>query len=167
MPFKTIDEVRQAGFIGLQTIASLRATRLSVVPARPGVYLLVYPTPSLPPLFLPSSCGGHFKGRDPTVPPAVLQRKWVPSAPIVYVGKAGGGVGRAHLKGRLTAYLDFGAGKPVGHWGGRYVWHLADAESLLVCWKETGDADPATVERQLIDQFRRAFGCLPFANCRR
>jgi len=63
--------------------------------------------------------------------------------------------------------LNFGAGRPVGHWGGRYIWQLADADSLLVCWKELDCDVPLVVEQQMIDEFVASCGKLPFANCRR
>jgi hypothetical protein len=80
--------------------------------------------------FAERSCGGWFKGKDPTVPQEDLTANWVDDAEVVYIGKAD------QLKRRLTQFADFGAGKPVGHWGGRLIWQLTNVDRLLVAWKE-------------------------------
>lgn len=125
------------------------------------------------PTFLARSSGGRFKGKDPTVSVEKLKRKWVDRTVVLYVGKAGGThrtTGKrinATLRSRLQDYLAFGAGSPIGHWGGRYIWQLDRAEELLVCWRLTPDEEPATFERHLIDRAYSSFGRYPFANCRR
>jgi hypothetical protein len=66
---------------------------------------------------------------------------------------------------RLKQYADFGAGKPIGHWGGRYIWQLADSDALLVAWKESAPPETAAMaEARLVGQFKNEHGCLPFAN---
>jgi len=82
----------------------------------------------------------------------------------LYIGKAGGSGSSATLRNRLTAYIRFGAGRPVGHWGGRLIWQLRDASDLQICWKSTGDHQPREVEKQLIHAFITAHGTRPFAN---
>ena len=64
--------------------------------------------------------------------------------------------------------LQFGRGAPVGHWGGRLVWQLEDAERLVVCWKPVTDhRDPGAVETALIRSFKLAHGGRrPFGNLR-
>jgi hypothetical protein len=173
MPFRTMNEVRQAGFLGFLTISQLRATNLEEVPREPGVYMVLRSVFD-PPRFLSRSTGGFFKGKDPTVSIETLARKWVESAPVLYVGKAGGTnktTGKkitSTLLSRLRAYLDFGAGKPIGHQGGRYIWQLENADNLIICWKATPHEEPVDVEQQLIDQSCAIFdGRYPFANCRR
>ena len=60
-----------------------------------------------------------------------LSDNWVNNANVVYIGMT-----TSTLYKRLSDYLDFGQGKDVGHWGGRYIWQSRDHEELLVCWKE-------------------------------
>lgn len=160
-----ITTAKSHGFVGFKSICDLRATKLDDIPKEPGVYLILRPV-TTPPVFLPVNKGGHFKGKDPTVEIQVLNAKWVKGSIAVYVGKAGGD-SSATLRSRLAQYLRFGEGKPVGHWGGRYIWQLGDCESLLVCWKVLDSESPLAVEQQMLDAFCRAHGQLPFANCRR
>ena len=108
--------------------------------------------------FAERSCGGWFKGKDPTVPREALIANWVDGAEVVYIGKAD------QLKRRLTELADFGAGKPIGHWGGRLIWQLPNIGALLVAWKETPGRVPVEVEAELIEQFRLTYGKPPFAN---
>lgn len=143
-----------AGFVGWLPLAAIRA---STCPSSGGVYLISYSSDG-PVAFSDRSCGGWFKGRDPSVSREALLANWVDDAEIVYIGKAD------RLKRRLTQFADFGAGKPVGHWGGRLIWQLPDVDKLLVAWKETPGSLPVEVESELIEAFRRAHGKPPFAN---
>lgn len=172
MPFLTAGQAQKAGFSGYHAIAHLRATALREVPVERGVYMVLR-TRADRSRFLAQSSGGHFKGTDPTVSIAALTNNWVDSAIVLYVGKAGGTnrkTGKpinSTLRSRLLDYLAFGAGAPIGHWGGRYIWQLDGAEDLVVCWKATPDEEPVRVERCLIDQALSLLGHYPFANCRR
>jgi hypothetical protein len=160
---KTRDDLADMGFTGFVTVHNLRASELREVPQAPGVYVFLRESDD-PPSFRTVNVGGHFKGKDPTVPIDKLRAKWVPATQVVYIGKAGH-LGRPPtLRTRLKQYLDFGAGKPVGHWGGRYVWQLEDSEDLVVCWRAFEDKDLEEVELGLITAFRQEHGCLPFAN---
>lgn len=149
----------EEGFGGYKSFASLRAAAFVGVPRGGGVYIIVRRATD-DPVFLTESCGGHFKGRNPAVACELLAAKWVPDTPIVYIGKA------TSLFTRLRQYADFGAGKPIGHWGGRYIWQLADRDELLVAWKECEPGlTPEKAEADLVGEFKRAFGgLLPFAN---
>lgn len=104
------------------------------------------------------SPAGWFKGKDPSVRSEVLVANWVDGAEVVYIGKAD------QLKRRLSQFADFGAGKAVGHWGGRLIWQLPDVTALRVAWLETPGRVPVRVEAELIALFRQTYGKSPFAN---
>jgi len=89
-----------------------------------------------------------------------LEERWIPGAPIVYIGKAGTQTSRGGLKLRLSPY----SRKARGHSGGRSIWQLEDAGELLVCWIETPGLDPHHVEEDYLDEFARVYLAQPFAN---
>ena len=166
MQFDDPFSFEEEGFSGFVGVDELQQTNCAAAPDVPGVYLvyrLLYSRHD----FLPESVGGHYKGRNPTVSIAGLQRKWVENSVALYIGKAGSLKGAATLRGRLRQYMSFGQGLPVAHWGGRYIWQLTDSASLRVCWKPIPDKVPREVEYQLIQEFRKQNnGRLPFANLR-
>ncbi|MGN6366846.1 MAG: hypothetical protein ACTHN5_01015 [Phycisphaerae bacterium] len=164
--YTNIDSLRADGLTGFVTVRELRACNLSCVPGKRGdigVYVMLRMTDGVP-TFLPASTGGRFKGRDPNVALDLLKAKRIADSQIVYIGKAGAPGKSATLRSRLKQYLDFGAGRPIGHWGGRYTWHLPDSDDLVVGWKLTLDAVPREVEQKMIREFTEAFGGRPFAN---
>lgn len=158
-------DLANLGFEGFIAVRLLRASRLTEVPAIPGVYAFLRPDEN-PPTFLPHSPAGHYKSRNPTVPVDLLERKGVLDTNIIYIGKAGSLRKPPTLRKRLQQYLSAGAGKS-GHWGGRYIWQLADAEDLLVCWRPLADVDPESIEADLLARFESKHGRLPFANLKR
>lgn len=165
MNFSSQDDLRKAGFSGFHPIRDLQASRCADAPRSAGVYMIVRQSGASP-SFLQTSCGGHFKGRNPTVPAEVLRANWVDGTVVVYIGKAGGGTSNATLQKRLDSYMRFGTGAPVGHWGGRYIWQLSDSEDLLVCWVAPAGEDAIQLETRLIQEFARQHGKRPFANLR-
>ena len=146
--------LEQAGFVGWIPFHSIRS---SSCPVAGGVYVVTC-KPNDPVRFADISCGGRFKGRDPSVAPEALHANWVRDAEVVYIGKAD------NIRRRLIQFADFGAGKPVGHWGGRLIWQLPNIEALRVAWQETPGRVPQEVEAELIALFRQTYGKPPFAN---
>ncbi len=146
-------------------IAGGRALR--VVPSWPSgrsATYVVIRTDTSSPSFLPTSPAGHLKGRDPSVTADKLGDAWVDGATVMYIGKAAGQDG---LNQRLADFRRHGAGLLAGHWGGRYIWQLADSDALLVAWRPMTEDDAGEAEQDLIDEFKELHGgALPFANLR-
>ena len=151
----TSEELAEEGFVGFLPWDDLP---LEEVPDTHGVYVVVNAGPD-PPELLSRSPAGRFKDRDPTVSRVILQAAWVDGCPLLYIGKA------ARLRARLRQYLDHGRGKPVGHWGGRYIWQLGGSGDLLVAWKVTNET-PRLLEQEMLAAFVDRYGQLPFANLR-
>ncbi len=142
------------GFTGWFTFPDARSS--GAIPTTGGVYVVTYS--SLAPVaFLPLNPGGRFKGKDPTVPASALEANWL-DAEVVYIGKAD------QLRRRICQFADFGAGKPIGHWGGRLIWQLAEPDQLRIAWKETPGRVPVEVEAEMLALFRHQYGKPPFAN---
>lgn len=153
-----------AGFVGFTPLASIDT---ALIPDTPGVYVVLRPGGPTP-VFVDRSIAGWFKGKDPTVDVRTLEARWVDGAEVLYIGKADARKRGGGLRQRIREYQRFGAGKPVGHTGGAYIWQLADSASLLIAWRATepGEA-PAGVEADMIDAFVLGYGALPFANRKR
>jgi hypothetical protein len=152
-------DLEACGFEGWRTWDQLRATNFQPVPGRPAAYI-VYRTSSAAPSFLGSSRGGRFKGKDPSVAIETLRASWVPGCSAIYIGKAD------VADRRLKQFARFGAGELVGHWGGRYIWQLADSGELLVAWHAISWGELARdYEKRLLAHFADLHGgTRPFAN---
>lgn len=153
------DGLAAAGFTGWQTWAYLRSNDCRQVPRAPAVYVVYRDTDGFPD-FLHANPGGHFKGKDPTVTHGELYSNWVSGAHVVYIGKAD------LADRRLKQFGRFGAGEPVGHWGGRLIWQLADSSALRVAWHTiTWSEDARAYEKRLLAHFAAHHGGeRPFAN---
>ena len=155
-------DLEKLGFSGFLSIEYLR-NNLDQIPNLAGVYAIILPE-GFKKNFLVKGSGGFFKGRDPNLNEGALEVEWVKQSNIIYFGKAGGSSSSATLRKRLKQYFDFGAGKAVGHYGGRLIWQIHNSEDLLVAWKAIPDEEPAVAETRLIQTFRNQFGQRPFAN---
>jgi len=152
-------DLEAAGFAGWRSWSELRAGALRAAPSGPAAYVVYRPS-SAAPKFLGANPGGRHKGQDPTVTLQALEANWVPGSHVVYIGKAN------VADRRLKQFADFGAGKPVGHWGGRYIWQLADSDELLVAWHEVSWMETARdYEKRLLAHFAQLHGgARPYAN---
>ena len=156
-----IDGICTGGFSEPVTIDQLRSTRCSGIPAKPGVYVITFESGDEP-LFLNESTGGWFKGQNPSYSPDVVERNWVKGASVVYVGMTRA---RKGLRGRLRQLLDFGSGSPVGHRGGRLLWHLQDSGQLQVRWRTCATNEADWAESSAIACFKAIHdGKRPYAN---
>ena len=159
-----LEDLRKRGFTGFVTLRELHSN-IERVPYAHGVYAVLRLSQSEP-AFLEKSPAGWFKQQNPARPVAQLRAKWVPGAPVVYRGKAGPSRGRT-LRRRIGDFLEFGAGRAIGHRGGRAIWQLDDASDLLLGWKRVSGSSPRESERELLAEFESDFGALPFANFQR
>jgi hypothetical protein len=165
MNIADFNDIVNQGFRGFVTVEALQQSACADIPNKPGVYLILWPL-SETPTFLPESTGGHFKGKNPTIAVNKLEKQWVDGAKVIYIGKAGSVASKATLRQRLHTYMKFGMGKPVAHWGGRYIWQIKQLDSLQVCWKITEGHEAPNLETQLIREFTEQYGKRPFANLR-
>jgi len=153
--------LKAEGFAGFRPIRSLETMR---IPQGTGLFTVVAPE-DFQARFLTKSTAGIFKKKDPSLSAAALAAEWVDGAVVLYVGKAGpGSKGNRGLRRQIQEFVDFGQGKPPGHWDGRLIWQLADAGSLTIAWKELPAGQLAGAEAGCHAAFVEEFGRLPFAN---
>ncbi|MBT2554784.1 hypothetical protein [Arthrobacter sp. ISL-5] len=153
--------LRDAGFAGFRPLARLEINR---VPQAPGIFAVLKPD-GYEPRFLAKSTAGVFKKKDPSLREAALAAEWIDDADVLYLGKAGpGSKGNRGLRRQIQEFVDFGKGKPPGHWDGRLIWQLADPQSLVIAWKELPAAEVNLAEAKYHADFREQYGRLPFAN---
>lgn len=151
-----IAQYKKEGFEGFIPVARLRGNT-AILPEEAGVYVVIRDSETAP-QFLKEGTGGFHKGKNPNVSIAELSDNYVADSKTVYIGKA------TSLRSRVRQLLRFGAGAAVGHWGGRYLWQLADSDDLLVAWKPTPGCVPEIIESQMIRDFVSLHGKRPFAN---
>lgn len=162
--FQDLSKIKEMGFTGFKTVDQLWNDHSCITNER-GIYLILSPDPSIN-QYLTKGVGGYFKDKDPNVSLSELKTNWVTDSHILYIGQAGGNTPSATLRKRIKQYLEFGKGKPVGHYGGRLIWQLSNHKSLLVAWKVIETSDPRVEEANLIKDFANYYGKLPFANLR-
>jgi len=152
------------GFVGFNPVDQLRSAKCSSVPRdSAGVYVVLVP-PCMDIAFLPRSPAGHFKNQDPTVSVSTLRARWVHGVSVIYIGRASK-TRSTNLRKRIHTFLKFGGGENVGHRGGRFVWQIADSDRFLIGWKPC--AESRKLEADMLSDFERQYGRLPFANLKR
>lgn len=151
-----ISQYMAEGFDGFIRVAELRDS-MFLLPEEAGVYVVLRSSQAEP-QFLEKGTGGFFKGKNPNVSIAELIENYVYDTKTLYIGKA------TNLRKRVGQLLRFGQGASVGHWGGRYLWQLADSANLAIAWKPTPNCDPRIVEAGMIQDFISLYGKRPFAN---
>jgi hypothetical protein len=161
--FGSVAGLRAMGFEGFGSVRDLRRDDCRSLPRENGVYVLVRAREGEP-RFNGRGTAAFWRGQNPNVKVEELAAKWVPGAIVMYVGRAAGTGVRGKLQQRVKRMLRFGEGKNVAHWGGRYVWQLADAYDLQVAWKACKDA--VRQEVSLLNSFEAKHAALPFANLR-
>ena len=149
------------GFTGFRPILTLEINR---IPQRQGIFAILQPA-GFDPRFLAESTAGVFKKKKPSLSREQLFAEWVPDADVLFIGKASpGSKGNRGLRPQIQEFMDFGEGKPPGHWDGRLIWQLANAEDLLVAWKELPAEELNTAQADYHTEFVQLYGRLPFAN---
>lgn len=151
-----IENYKKDGFTGFVPASELRGNT-NAIPEGSGVYIVVRESDKAP-MFLAEGTGGFFKGKNPNVSIEELKTNYLADSKVLYIGKA------TSLKKRVGQLLRFGAGSAVGHWGGRYLWQLADSDNLLIAWKPTPTIDPRAEEVRMFEEYVSSHGRLPFAN---
>lgn len=153
--------LKDDGFTGFRPITALEVNR---IPQRQGIFAVLRPE-GFEPRFLAKSTAGVFKKKNPSLPEATLAAEWVADADVLFIGKAGpGSKGNRGLRRQIQEFVDFGQGKPPGHWDGRLIWQLADVGTLLVAWKELPLDEINAAQAKYHAEFRQVHGKLPFAN---
>ncbi|MCX6498767.1 MAG: hypothetical protein NTU93_08190 [Arthrobacter sp.] len=158
--------LKQDGFTGFRPLAELEINR---IPQKPGIFAVLRPEGPGPlnnrPQFLTKSTAGVFKKKDPTLKAEALEAEWVDGADVLYLGKAGpGSKGNRGLRRQIQEFVDFGRGKPPGHWDGRLIWQLAAAKTLVIAWKELPVDQLTAAEAGYHAAFVEEHGRLPYAN---
>ena len=153
--------LKQDGFTGFRQLTDLEINR---IPQKPGIFVVLQPE-GFRPQFLARSTAGIFKKKDPTLKVDALTAEWIDGAEVLYVGKAGpGSKGNRGLRRQIQEFVDFGKGKPPGHWDGRLIWQLAAVGNLIIAWKELPAEELSAAEAGYHAAFVEEYGRLPFAN---
>ena len=130
--------------------------------AHKGIYLVIWEWKDRPE-FLNPGTGGCFKRKDPNVKIDMLEDIWVEDALIIYVGANREGK-NGNLETRIEQLIRFGSRKNTGHYGGRLMWQIKDAEDLKIRWKVMADDKQENEKEQVLAEFEQVHQSLPFAN---
>jgi hypothetical protein len=158
----TIEEIKKQGFVGFKSVEDIRENS-GTIPKSKGVYVVLHPNYQKVD-FLDIGTGGFFKGKNPNVTLEDLKNNWVMNSHLIYIGQAGGNGSANTLNKRIRQYINFGNGKNVGHYGGRFIWQIKDNHQLIFAWKEVPNDNPSVIEKQLLMDYINHYRMFPFAN---
>lgn len=157
----TKQSLKDEGFTGFRPMKALEINR---IPQRQGIFMILCPA-GFEPQYLAKSTAGVFKKKNPSLAESALAAEWITDAEVLYIGKAGiGSQGNRGLRRQIQEFVDFGNGKPPGHWDGRLIWQLANPQNLLIAWKELPVEALNASLAEYHAEFALAHGRLPFAN---
>ena len=157
----TKQSLKDEGFTGFRPMKALEINR---IPQRQGIFMILCPA-GFEPQYLAKSTAGVFKKKNPSLAESALAAEWITDAEVLYIGKAGiGSQGNRGLRRQIQEFVDFGKGKPPGHWDGRLIWQLANPQNLLITWKELPVEALNASLAEYHAEFALAHGRLPFAN---
>lgn len=139
----------------------------SIIDEKCGVYVVVYKKKGIPDFKDLGSGPEIWHNKKVNVSVEKLGDNWITfkngDEHIIYIGRAGGGNTKTNLRKRIRQYILFGLGHQIAHYGGRYIWQIANPRDLEIYW-ESVDL-PVERERNLLDQFKKEHNQrLPFAN---
>jgi hypothetical protein len=123
-----------SGFRGFISGSTLMGQPGHAIPREPGVYVVLR-APQEKPVFLDRSPAGHFKGKDPSVPVAWLEEQWVEGSEVIYIGRT-----KNLFRRIVREHLRFGQGAPIGAWGGRLIFQLAESADFGSFYRRTTPA---------------------------
>lgn len=156
-------------FTYLNTVENLlrNVNGCSEISEQCGVYVVTYSKSKMPKFKQQGSGPEMWHDRKVNVSVEKLISKWIifrdGEEKIIYIGRAGGEGISSNLRNRIKRYILFGSGCEVAHYGGRYIWQIANPKDMAIYWQET--RYPAETERRLINDFKYEHeGKLPFAN---
>ena len=150
---------------GYEGFVPFEAVRQGVT-RQPGIYVVLRGATE-PPAFLSTNPAG--KRKDFTASAERLEQKWIADAEVVYIGLATHGTSRNGIHRRLNQFRRTGEGASDNHGGGVWIFQLAEAADLVVCWRAAEDESDEYVkalEHHLIEDFksREEHRGWPFAN---
>lgn len=129
-----------------------------------GLYVVVHDPCAVPEFLVPD-----HPTRLTFTPDDEMSERWVPSATVLYIGKAPFRKAdevtgkRDGLWQRIKEYRGFIYRSRTNHAGGEDLRRLPDRDSFGVLWKESSNPGPS--EREMIRDFRREHGGKrPFGN---
>jgi hypothetical protein len=155
-----IDGIDLRGWSGPITVQDLLSSCSSELPKTAGVYTVLFGGGS--PEFLDKSAAGWYQDRNSSYSARIAFDRWAKGATILYFGMT---ASRGMLRDRIRKLVDFAAGKPVAHRGGRLLWHLREWRSLQLPWCECPASTARALEASLIESFAPLHEARrPFAN---